>query len=174
MIPMDAVPATVTQGRDGDCYVGPLTGFPFPVGGACICRVPAGGGTPAIFRSGFTAAADILFGPHGSLYVLEIAKHGLLAASGGGDWTGGLYKVTPGGVKTEIVVPGGLSRPAAWRWAPTVSSTSRTSASCRAAALSWSSPRSVRQPARSGSTSGTLSSRRRRAISALRSLTVAA
>ena len=56
------------------------TGFPFPVGAANIYRVPAAGGTPEVFASGFTHIVDLTFGPDGSLYVLEIAKNGLLAA----------------------------------------------------------------------------------------------
>jgi sugar lactone lactonase YvrE len=61
-----------------------------------------------------TAVIDVAFGPDGSLYVLEIAKNGLLAAFGGGDWTGGLIRVAPDGTRTEVVpgelwAPGGLA-----------------------------------------------------------------
>ena len=79
-IPMDAVPTSVALGPDGNYYVGQLTGFPFPVGAANIYRVPAEGGTPEVFASGFTHIVDLTFGPDGSLYVLQIAKNGLLAA----------------------------------------------------------------------------------------------
>ena len=112
-IPMDAVPTTVAVGPDGNFYVGQLTGFPFPVGGANVYRVPAKGGTPEVFASGFTHIIDIAFGNDGSLYVLEIAKNGLLAAFGSNDWTGSLIKVAKDGTKTEIAseglfAPGGL------------------------------------------------------------------
>jgi hypothetical protein len=79
-----------------------------------VYRVPPGGGAAEVYASGFTAIADILFGPDGSLYVLEIAAHGLLAAFNGGDWTGALIRVMPDGTRTEIaagalVAPGGVA-----------------------------------------------------------------
>jgi len=113
-IPMDAVPTTVALGPDGNYYVGQLTGFPFPVGGANVYRVPAGGGTPEVFASGFTHIIDIAFGEDGTLYVLEIAKNGLLGAFGGNDWTGALIRVAANGTRTEIAseglfAPGGIA-----------------------------------------------------------------
>lgn len=112
-MPMDAVPTTVAVGPDGNLYVGQLTGFPFPIGGANVYRIPAGGGTPEVFASGFTHIIDIAFGADGSLYVLEIAKNGLLAAFGANDWTGSLIKVAKDGTRTEVAseglfAPGGV------------------------------------------------------------------
>ena len=109
-IPMDAVPTAVALGPDGDYFVGQLTGFPFPVGGANIYRVPAEGGTPEVFAEDLTAVIDVAFGPDGSLYVLELAKNGLLAAFGDGDWTGALIRIAPDGTRTEIA-PGTLFAP---------------------------------------------------------------
>ena len=114
LIPMDAVPTSVALGPDGNFYVGQLTGFPFPVGGANVYRVPARGGTAEVYASGFTAIIDVAFGPDGSLYVLEIAKNGLLDAFIFGDWTGALIRVAPDGTRTEIAVdelfaPGGVA-----------------------------------------------------------------
>ena len=109
-IPMDAVPTSVALGPDGNYYVGQLTGFPFPVGAANIYRVPAGGGAPTVFASGFTHIVDLTFGPDGSLYVVEIAKNGLLAAFNGNDWTGALIRIAPDGTRTELV-PGALTAP---------------------------------------------------------------
>jgi hypothetical protein len=43
-IPMQSVPTTVVDGKDGWLYVGELTGFPFPVGGANVYRVLRDGG----------------------------------------------------------------------------------------------------------------------------------
>jgi hypothetical protein len=111
---MDAVPTSVAVGPGGDYYVGQLTGFPFPVGGANVYRVPAGGGTPTVYASGFTNIIDIAFGRDGSLYVLQIAKNGLLAAFGGNDWTGALIKVRRNGTRTELAegaltAPGGVA-----------------------------------------------------------------
>ena len=109
-IPMDAVPTSVALGPDGNYYVGQLTGFPFPVGAANIYRVPANGGTPSVFASGFTHIVDLTFGPDGSLYVVQIAKNGLLAAFDTNDWTGALIRIAPDGTRTELV-PGVLTAP---------------------------------------------------------------
>jgi len=109
-IPMDAVPTSVAVGPDGDYYVGQLTGFPFPVGAANVYRVPPDGGAPEVFASGFTHIVDLAFGPDGSLYVLEIAKNGLLAAFNTNDWTGALIRIAPDGTRTELV-PGVLTAP---------------------------------------------------------------
>jgi len=113
-IPMDAVPTSVALGPDGNYYVGQLTGFPFPVGGANVYRVPADGGTAVAVETGFTAVIDVTFGPDGSMYVLEIAKNGLLAAFEGGDWAGALIRIYPNGARVEIAsdtlfAPGGVT-----------------------------------------------------------------
>jgi hypothetical protein len=109
-IPMQAVPTTVVIGPGGDLYVGQLTGFPFPVGGARVYRVPARGGAPEIFAAGFTNIIDIAFGRDGSLYVLEMFANGLPS----NDPTGALIRVAPDGTKTTIasaglMLPGGLA-----------------------------------------------------------------
>jgi sugar lactone lactonase YvrE len=113
-IPMDAVPTSVALGPDGNYYVGQLTGFPFPVGGANVYRVPVQGGTPEVYAEGFTAVVDVAFGPDGSLYVLELAKNGLFDAFVFNDWTGALICVAPNGTRTEIAegalfAPGGVA-----------------------------------------------------------------
>ena len=112
--PWDAVPTSVTRGPDGAYYVSQLTGFPFPVGGANVYRVPAEGGTPTIYASGFTHIVDLAFGPDGSLYVLEIAENGLLDAFGTFNFDGALLRVAPDGTRTELLdgvlfAPGGLA-----------------------------------------------------------------
>lgn len=114
LIPMDTVPTSVALGPDGHYYVGQLTGFPFPVGDANIYRVPAQGGVPEVYAGGFTAIIDLAFGADGSLYVLEIAKNGLLDAFIFNDWTGALIRVAPDGTRTEIAAgalfaPGGVA-----------------------------------------------------------------
>ncbi len=113
-IPMDTVPTSVALGPDGNYYVGQLTGFPFPVGGANVYRVPAEGGLPEVFAGGFTAIIDVAFAPDGSLYVLELAKNGLLDAFILNDWTGALIRVAPDGTRNEIAegelfAPGGVA-----------------------------------------------------------------
>ena len=114
LIPMDAVPTTVALGPGAYYYVGQLTGFPFPAGGANIYRVPSQGGTPEVYAEGFTAIIDVAFGVDGSLYVLEIAKNGLLDAFIFNDWTGALIRVAPDGTRTAIAegslfAPGGVA-----------------------------------------------------------------
>ncbi|HUR97892.1 MAG TPA: ScyD/ScyE family protein [Pyrinomonadaceae bacterium] len=114
LIPMDTVPTSVAQGPDGSFYVGQLTGFPFPVDDANVYRVPSDGGAPEIAAGNFTAVIDVAFGADGSMYVLELAKNGLLAAFEQGDWTGALVRVAPDGTRTEIAegmltAPGGVA-----------------------------------------------------------------
>jgi hypothetical protein len=113
MIPMQAVPTTVVQGPDGWLYVGQLTGFPFPVGGANIYRVPSQGGTPEIAATGFTNIVDIAFDRYGTLYVLQIGNG--FAGPGGPPLNapGKLIRVGANGTQTVIYAnlfyPGGLA-----------------------------------------------------------------
>lgn len=109
-----AVPTGVTQGPDGALYVGQLTGFPFPLGAANVYRVPANGGTPQVFASGFTKIIDLAFAPDGSLYVLQISSTGGAPPQGG---TGSLIrgsadgttKTTIVGPNSGLVAPGGIA-----------------------------------------------------------------
>ena len=107
-IPMDAVPTSVTRGPTGKLFVGQLTGFPFPVGGANVYRINHG--VPEVFASGFTNIIDLAFDRHGTLYVLEIFQNGLLS----GDPTGALIRVEDDGTQTVVmstglITPGGLA-----------------------------------------------------------------
>lgn len=108
-IPMEAVPNSIVRGPDGAWYVGELTGFPFPVGGARVYRIVPGH-DPEVFATGFTNIIDLAFAPDGSLLVLEIAHNGLLS----GNLTGGLVRVAPDGTQTllmtdGLVAPGGIT-----------------------------------------------------------------
>jgi hypothetical protein len=105
-----AVPTGVTQGPDGWLYVGQLTGFPFLLNEARVYRVPANGGTPQVFASGFTKIIDLAFGPDRSLYVLQISSTAGAPPQAG---SGSLIRVSPDGTtKTTIVAPGaGLVAP---------------------------------------------------------------
>ncbi len=105
---MHAVPNSVAIGPDGDYYVGQLTGFPFPAGGANVYRVPAGGGEPEVFASGFTNIIDVAFGPDGSLYVLELFRGGLPNVNPEDPSTlkGRLVRVAPDGSQTEVAGSG--------------------------------------------------------------------
>jgi hypothetical protein len=100
-IPMHFVPTTVTQGPDGALYVGQLTGFPFPVGGAKVWRVVPGK-APTVYADGFTNIIDITFDRRGRLLVLEIATNSLLS----GDLTGALTRVERNGSRTELARAG--------------------------------------------------------------------
>lgn len=111
-----AVPNTVTVGPDGFWYVGQLTGFPFTLGASRVwridptardvaCDAAATTGPCTLFASGLTAIIDIAFGPDDKLYVLEIAKNGLLQAEQGGDFTGALLR-RDGTTFTEIASEG--------------------------------------------------------------------
>lgn len=101
MIPMEAVPTGVAIGPDGAYYVGELTGFPFPVGGANVWRVVPGQ-DPEVYADGFTNVVDVAFDEEGNLYVLELATNSLLS----GDPTGALIRVTPEGGRDTIATEG--------------------------------------------------------------------
>lgn len=108
-VQMQSVPTSVVEAADGSIYVGELTGFPFPVGGANVYRVPAGGGAPTVVATGFTNIIDIALGPDGSAYVLEHDTNSLLTAGN----IGRLVKIGPFGFQTELaagqlVDPGAL------------------------------------------------------------------
>lgn len=109
-IPMQAVPTSVVEGPDGSLYVGQLTGFPFPAGGARVYRVPAGGGEPEVVAEDFTNIIDIAIGEDGSAYVLELDVNGLLAPG----TMGRLTKIGAFGSRTELGAgaldaPGGMT-----------------------------------------------------------------
>jgi sugar lactone lactonase YvrE len=107
-IPMNAVPTGVATAEDGSYYVGQLTGFPFPVGGADVFTVPAGGGDPEIAYDGFTNVIDVVTDADGTLYVLEFIKGGMLSADPANPATleGQLTRITPDGTRTVIASEG--------------------------------------------------------------------
>ena len=94
-MPAQAVPTSVSRGPDGYWWVGTLTGFPFPKGGASVWRVPPWGGSPEPCASGFTTIVDVAFDPFGRLYVLEISS--------------GL-RIPPAGPPPPLKTPGRLVR----------------------------------------------------------------
>lgn len=109
-IPMESVPTTVAQAPDGSFFVGELTGFPFPVGGARVYSVPAGGGTPVAVTDGFTNIIDIAVDGAGSGYVLEHDANGLLAPPSAGR----LVRINANGTRTvmsnaNLTAPGGIA-----------------------------------------------------------------
>ncbi|HEV3012099.1 MAG TPA: ScyD/ScyE family protein [Actinomycetota bacterium] len=104
-----AVPTSVVKGPDGAFYVGQLTGFPFPVGGASVFRVVPGH-DPEVFAGGFTNIIDIAFDKRGRLYVLEIATGGLLNTPPDQLPAGRLVRVNRDGSQTTLASEG-LSAP---------------------------------------------------------------
>jgi sugar lactone lactonase YvrE len=102
-VPMQAVPTSVVRGPKGNYYVGQLTGFPFPQGGARVYRVNPRTGKAHIFAKGFTNVMDLAFGPRGRLYVLEIDANGLLAP---GD-EGAIFAVDRKGRSRKLSLPAG-------------------------------------------------------------------
>lgn len=106
---MQSVPTTVTQGADGNLYVGELTGAPFPVGAARVYRVPAAGGTPVVVAGGFTNIIDIAFAPNGVGYVLEHDADGIIPPLGPGV-AGRLIRLNLDGTQT-VVASAGLIKP---------------------------------------------------------------
>jgi hypothetical protein len=111
MIPMQSVPTTVVDGRDGWLYVGELTGFPFPKGGANVYRVLPDGGLMQTYASGFTNIVALAFDAWHRLYVLEIGN-GPSFGSPPLNSPGRLLRVNPDGSRTvihdQLFYPGGL------------------------------------------------------------------
>jgi sugar lactone lactonase YvrE len=103
---MQSVPNSVASGRHGETYVGELTGFPFLVGAARVFVLhDAGSSKPEVYAEGFTNIIDLAVDRDGSLYVLEIAKDGLLAAGESGP-TGRLTRISPTGERTVLMTDG--------------------------------------------------------------------
>ena len=117
-IPMDAVPTSVAMDADGDYFVGQLTGFPFPVGGAYVFRIPAdkleGGEDPEPFVTGFSTILDVVFDNEMNMYVLEMFTNGFLS----GDPTGAITQIAPDGTRRVIARGGGLVMPTAMTLGP--------------------------------------------------------
>jgi hypothetical protein len=104
-IEMQAVPTSVVKGPDGAYYVGQLTGFPFPFGGANVFRVVPGH-DPEVFAGGFTNIIDIAFDKRGRLYVLEIATDGLANTPENELPVGRLVRVNKNGSRTTLASEG--------------------------------------------------------------------
>jgi len=123
-LPAEAVPTSVAVGPDGWWYVGELKGFPFTPGASRIWRIspsardvvcdPAATSGPCtLYADGFSSIIGLEFGPDGSLYVLEMARSGLMNLFLGVDDSGALWRLKDG-TKTEIAAgqlhaPGGVA-----------------------------------------------------------------
>jgi hypothetical protein len=111
-IPMNPVPTGLATAPDGSYYVGQLTGFPFPPGGAKVFGVAGGGSEPLIAYEGFTNIIDVALAPDGSLYVLEFSRGGMLSIDPANPATleGQLTRIAPDGTR-EVVANEGLVAP---------------------------------------------------------------
>jgi hypothetical protein len=69
-----SVPTSVAQGPDGSYYVGELAEGAGK-GKARVWKIPAAGGTPEVYATGFTNITGVAFGPDGSLFVTEFATN---------------------------------------------------------------------------------------------------
>lgn len=111
MIPMQSVPTTIVDGKDGWLYVGELTGFPFPVGGANVYRMSPDGSLVQTYASGFTNIVALAFDCWQRMYVLEIGS-GASFGSPPLKPPGRLIRVNPDGSRTviydQLFYPGGL------------------------------------------------------------------
>jgi sugar lactone lactonase YvrE len=106
-IPYQPVPTGVARGSRGVAFVGELTGFPFPLGGANVYRV-RGAGTPRVQARNFTTIVDLAFGPRGALYVLQISTNGLAAEDPG---PGKVFRIARSGEVAELRGSGALVEP---------------------------------------------------------------
>lgn len=97
-MPMESVPTSIAVGSDDAFYVGELTGFPYPEGGARVFRLNAEN-QPEVYAEGFTNIIDLDFDQEGNLFVLEYTANSLLS----GDPTGALIQVAPDGTRTTIL-----------------------------------------------------------------------
>ena len=68
------MPTSIAQGPDGNFYVGELAEGAGK-GKARVWRIPAAGGTPEVYATGFTTITGVAFGPDGSLFVTEFATN---------------------------------------------------------------------------------------------------
>ena len=90
-LPAEAVPTSVTIGRDGAIYVGELKGFPFTPGASKVwrieadadgawCSVNAPSPDCTVYKDGLTAIQDIAIDQrNGRMFVLTLAEAGVLA-----------------------------------------------------------------------------------------------
>ena len=122
----ESVPTAVAVGPDGAWYVSELKGAPFAPGTSRIWRIkPGSEGVTCdpenpyqrkcrTVATGFTSVIDLTFGKHGTMYVLEIAKDGLLPVfEEGAEPIGALWAVKRHSKKElaegELIAPGGVT-----------------------------------------------------------------
>lgn len=113
-IPAHPVLDSVAVGPDGAYYVGELRGFPAPVGESRVWRIEPGtrratcGTSPAcqVVADGFTSIIDLVFGPDGTLYVIELDEASWLGMELGQGIGGSVNACTPGTWTCQEVATG--------------------------------------------------------------------
>lgn len=98
----DFVPTSIIIGPDGAYYIGHLNGLPILAGSSSVWRMEPGG-SPQVFRTGFTWIISLAFDATGNLYVLQHSD-GPFTNSGGS-----LVRVAPDGTRATVL--SGLTRP---------------------------------------------------------------
>ena len=97
----DPVPTGIDVGRDGNIYVGFLTGSPFLPGTSKIVKITPEGKV-SNYATGLTMLTDVRFGPDGNLYALSFGE---FTQKGLTDGSGKVYRIKPGNA-SEVVVSG--------------------------------------------------------------------
>lgn len=118
---VDPVPTSVAIGPDGAYYVGELKGFPAAPGTSKVWRVErdalhvncATSPKCKVVGTGFTSIIDLVFGPKGKLYVVELDENGWLAAEEGFGAGGTINECTVGATLSCIQRATGLPGPTA-------------------------------------------------------------
>ncbi|HEX4822283.1 MAG TPA: ScyD/ScyE family protein [Acidimicrobiales bacterium] len=123
-MPMQPVPTSVEVvpsqlpapvGTD-TVYIGQLTGFPFPVGGANVYKLNSNSDKHAnldVFEPNLTNVIDVAVAPDGTMYALEFASNGLLDPNP----QPALIQIRPDGTRKallngsdgDLVAPGGVA-----------------------------------------------------------------
>ena len=123
-MPMQPVPTSVEVvpsqlpapvGTD-TVYIGQLTGFPFPVGGANVYKLNSNSDKHAnldVFEPNLTNIIDVAVAPDGTMYALEFASNGLLDPNP----QPALIQIRPDGTRKallngsdgDLVAPGGVA-----------------------------------------------------------------
>jgi glucose/arabinose dehydrogenase len=91
-----AVPTSIAQGPDGNFYVGELAEGAGK-GKARVWKIPAAGGTPEVYATGFTNITGVAFGADGSLFVTQFATN--LRKN---NLKGSVVRVAPDGSRTKL------------------------------------------------------------------------
>jgi hypothetical protein len=108
----DPVPTSVAVGPDGMLYVGELTGFPATPGESRIWRIDPNarhvvcGQSPSCVQVNtgpFTSIIDLIFGPDGTAYVVELDERSWLAAEEGFGVGGTVDACEPNGLTWSCV-----------------------------------------------------------------------